>query len=63
MYLLRSYSGELTLTFNHDDFIALLTRSAERGLTPEAYVESLATSAYRHPLTMREAEADVTGPR
>lgn len=56
MFLQRSYSGELTLTFKHDDFIALLTRSADRGMTPEAYVESLARDAFRHPLTTRDAE-------
>ena len=56
MYLKRSYSGELTLTFKRDDFVALVTRSADRGMTPEAYVESLANDACRHLLTTREAE-------
>lgn len=56
MYLQRSYSGELTLTFERDDFVALITRSADQGMSPEAYVESLVRDAYRHPLITREGK-------
>lgn len=56
MYLQRGDSGELKLTFGCGDFSALVTRAVDRGMTPQAYVESLVRDAYRHSLTMSEEE-------